>query len=211
MVYDEAGGAYGIEAQPGASATENVVYASADRHHRRRFGADHRNRLYDITGIGSTTSRIPANLGTIAITDNVIYSNGTGIVDSRYYSDTSLLIANNLIYANSAAAIQVIGQSGVSIVNNTIDQPTGDGIDMSATNSGTQSAEQYLRPGHRLGINVAADSENGFVSDYNMFYLPVRSTGAVGELGRRAARHARRLAGRQRRLTRTVSPATRCS
>ena len=109
----------------------------------------------------------------------MIYSNGTGIVDQRYYGTTAVLIANNLIYANTTAAISITGQSGVSIVNNTIDQPIGDGIDISGSNSGTQLRNNIFVIGSGIGINVAANSENGFASDYNLFYLPARAWSAA--------------------------------
>jgi Ca2+-binding RTX toxin-like protein len=183
VVYDESGaGSYGIEVQSGASAVENVVYAS-------RIGiiADGsplvtENRVYDnaLYGIDSINDAYYGG-SLIAITDNVIYSNATGIYDNRYYASTSILFGNNLIYANTTAAISIIGQSGISIVNNTIDQPVGDGIDISGANSGTQIRNNILVIGTGIGINVAADSENGFASDYNMFYLPNRATGAIGD------------------------------
>ena len=111
----------------------------------------------------------------------MVYSNGTGIIDQRYYTGTGVQISNNLVYANTIAAISIIANSGVSIVNNTIDQPVGDGVDISGSNSGTKLRNNILVIGAGVGINVAANSENGFASDYNMFQIADGALAAVGE------------------------------
>ena len=56
-------------------------------------------------------------------------SDGAGIIDQQFYAET-LNLDNNLIYANGTLAISIIGQAAVSIINNTIDQTTGDDIDI---------------------------------------------------------------------------------
>jgi hypothetical protein len=171
---------YGIELLTGATAIENVVYASTIGISADATSLVSANRVYDnaLFGIDSINDFNP-DQGPVAITDNVVYSNGTGIVDHREYSNVSVLIGNNLVYANTVAAVSVVGQSGVSIVNNTIEQPTGDGIDISGANSFTQLRNNIVVTGSGAGINVAADSETGFASDYNMFQLT--GAGAIGE------------------------------
>ena len=185
VVYDESGASgYGIEVQDGATATENVVYASLIGIIDNGAVLVSANRVYDNVQIGIDDINQDYSTGTIAITDNVIYSNGAGIIDQPFYAET-LNIDNNLIYANGTVAISIIGQTGVSIVNNTIDQPVGDGIDISDASSVTQLRNNILVIGSGIGINVAANSQNGFVSDYNMFYaaggFQAAGGGAIGE------------------------------
>jgi hypothetical protein len=126
VVYDESGpNSFAIEVQGGsASAVENVAYASRIGIIADGSALVSENRVYDnaVYGIYSINDVFSGG-NTIAITDNVIYSNGTGIFDDRYYATTSVQYTNNLIYANAVAAISLNGNSGVSIVNNTIDQP----------------------------------------------------------------------------------------
>ncbi len=180
VVYNEAGSEYGIEVSNAASALDNVVWASGTGIIADGATQVTSNRVYDITGVGIFDIRDTGNGGTIAITDNVIYSTGTGIVDTRYYSNQAVLIGNNLIYANTAAAIEIFGNSNVNVINNTIDQPTGDGVDISVGNTNTKLRNNIFVMGSGVAINVAADSQNGFSSDYNLFYLPNGATGSVG-------------------------------
>jgi Ca2+-binding RTX toxin-like protein len=177
IVYGETG-TYGIEAAYGATATENVVYGSQDGIKADGSGAITANRVYDNSryGIYVIDDVSSGGLNALTISDNVIYSNTVGIFDDPYYAISSLLIANNEIFANTTAAISVVGQSGVSIVNNTIDQPTGDGVDLSGGNKNTTLRNNILVIGTGSAISVAADSEVGFASDYNLFYI----TGAGG-------------------------------
>ena len=178
VVYNEGGG-YGIEAAQGASAVENVVWAAGTGIIGDGATLINANRVYDITGIGVEDLNDVYNTGTVTISNNVIYSTGTGLVDARYYNLTAT-IANNLIYANTVAAIQAFGDTNLSVINNTIDQPTGDGIDISNGTSLTTLRNNIFVIGSGTAISVAADSESGFTSDYNLFYLPNGTTGAVG-------------------------------
>ena len=188
VVYDESGASsYGIEAQTSSvTATENVVYASRIGIIDNSAGLVSANLVYDNAQIGiDNIADVGSSSGTVTISDNVIYSNGIGIDDQRYYSSVVQII-NDLIYANTTAAISITGNSGVSIVNNTIDQPVGYGIEISGTNSGTKLQNNIIVIGSGIGIYVASNSETGFASDYNMFSLPSSeieggSTGAIGE------------------------------
>ncbi len=122
VVYDETGtNAYAIEVEAGASAIENVVYASQIGIIANEAVLISENRIYDNIQYG--IDDINGNGATLTVSDNVIYSNAIGFIDQQYYSG-NVLLQNNLIYANSTAAISIVGNTGVSIVNNTIDQPT---------------------------------------------------------------------------------------
>ena len=173
---------YGIEAQAGASATENVVYASAVGILDDDGALISANRVYDnaMSGIYDFSDDEGGNSPT-AITLNVIYSNGTGITDQRDDSSPTVLIGNNLIYANTTAAIAILGNDGITVVNNTIDQPTGVGVSITDANSGTHLSNNIFAIGAGTGIVVGPASETGFASDYNMFWLTNATAGAIGE------------------------------
>ena len=182
VVYDKSDpGAFGIEAQAGATATENVVYASSIGIVADDPNQITDNRVYDNASIGIDSINDVGAGGTVAITGNVVYSNATGIVDQRNYGNTAMQIGNNLVYANTTAAITIDGQNSVSVTNNTIDQPAGDGINVFSGNSGSQLRDNILVIGAGTGINVGPASQNGFFSDYNMFDLTNPGAGAVGE------------------------------
>ena len=69
----------------------------------------------------------------------------------------------------------------MSIVNNTIDQPVGDGIDLTSSNQNTQLRNNILVIGAGIGINVASNSEIGFASDDNMFQITGTARWANGK------------------------------
>ena len=188
VVYDESKYAtpsifsYGIEAQAGASATENVVYASAVGMLDDDATLISANRVYDNAMIGIyDISDEEGGTSPTAITLNVIYSNGTGITDQRDNSSPTVLIGNNLIYANTTAAIAILGNDGVTVVNNTIDQPAGVGVSITDNNSGTHLSNNIFAIGTGTGILVGPASQTGFASDYNLFWLTSPTAGAIGE------------------------------
>jgi hypothetical protein len=177
VVYGETA-TYGIELAGLASATENVVYGGQDGIDTSGPSTITDNRLYDNTRYGIDITSGTYITTAVVISGNVIYSDATGIIDQAYYAISSLQISNNLIYANTTVAISVIGQSNVSIVSNTFDQPAGDGVDLSDSNTNTHLLNNIFVVGTGSAINVASDSETGFTSDYNMF--DVTGIGAVG-------------------------------
>ncbi|HTW68745.1 MAG TPA: right-handed parallel beta-helix repeat-containing protein, partial [Acetobacteraceae bacterium] len=188
VVYDEVGkNVYALEVHAGATALENVVYASQIGIVADAASLVSENRVYDNAQYGiESIDDASIGSGALVFSDNVIYSNGVGIYDDRYYDSSAVEFINNLIYANGTAAIQVFGNSNLSIIDNTIDQPAGDGIDISDANSGTDIGYNILVIGSGIGINISANSENGFVSNNNWFYLPgsggeAAGSGAVGE------------------------------
>jgi hypothetical protein len=99
-------------------------------------------------------------------------------------------IDHNLVYANSTAGIVIAGSTSASVVNNTVDQPQGDAIQVSdgsnESGEGTVGAPSYdvtisnniLAVAAGYAINVSNDNQNNVTSDYNLF----DSTGA-GQVG----------------------------
>ena len=110
---------------------------------------------------------------------NQVYSNSTGIVEEGWGE-----VYNNLVYANTNRGIDVTynhtsGERGV--YNNTVWQDTGDAIRVDATNN-VWLRNNLLSIGAGYAINVDADGQAGFSSDWNLFNL---RTGAafVGRWG----------------------------
>ena len=147
VVYDETGtNDYAVELQFGASATENVIYSSQIGIIADRSGSITNNRIYNNVqyGIDDVNST-----GLLTVSGNVIYSNAIGIIDQRYYTGTGVQISNNLVYANTTAAITLINNSGVSIINNTIDQPVGRRHRHLRHQQQHPDPQQHLRHRHR--------------------------------------------------------------
>ncbi len=85
---------------------------------------------------------------------------------------------NNLVYANSTLGIGIHGGSGDLLVNNTIDQPQGDAVDLDGGSTGVQMRNNILWTLAGDDISVSIDSQQGFASDYNDLY--VTNQGNVG-------------------------------
>src|SRR6185369_916701 len=86
----------------------------------------------------------------------------------------SNLVTGNLIYANTTGGIYVhdvstFGAVMVRVINNTVYQTTGDALRL-LTASGVEVRNNILQADSGYGLVVPADSEFGFVSDFNLFY-----------------------------------------
>ena len=170
-VYNQTTGT-GISLSSG-QATDNIVYGNSVGINATG-GLVNDNQVYDNSSAG-----IDAYY-TVTIEGNHIYANLDGVNLLTYYGYSST-VSNNLLEGNTAVGI--LDQSGSSssvqeIVNNTIYQETGNAIQV---NSGTTNAHLsnnilWAQAGYDLA--VAADSQVGFQSDYNLFY-----TTAAGEFG----------------------------
>ena len=109
--------------------------------------------------------------------DNIVYSNGVGILLGTSYSGE---VNNNLIYGNTFQGIlvQATAGAGTQIVNNTIYEPVGDGIDIQQHSSNVQLRNDIIWTQAGYDISVASDSQTGFASDFNILYTS--GTGQVG-------------------------------
>ena len=90
------------------------------------------------------------------------------------------MINNNLIYANTNQGIlvQAGGGAGTQIVNDTIYEPLGDGIDLQQHSTNVQLRNDIIWVQAGYDVNVASDSQAGFASDYNVLY-----TSGSGQVG----------------------------
>src|SRR5262249_24121222 len=161
-----AGGGTGIylgtayPANSSASASANVVYNNSIGIHEAGYGGTgQQNRVYN-NSLGGLIVDFLAS-----ILENVIYSNLIGI---QFTWNAGGRIANNLVYANfnQGVLIQSPNGSEIDLVNNTIYQPVGDGVDISQT-ANVHLRNNILWAFAGYDITVATDSQIGFASDYN--------------------------------------------
>ena len=127
----------GIQLINGATATRNVVFDNSIGIYSNG-GAITENRSYHNTDAG-----IVADANT-SITNNVIYSNVTGVRGNFAFNGT---LTGNIIYANSQFGFYVSTASyyggAVTLVNNTFVQPTGDAIRALSTSKKPAFAKQH--------------------------------------------------------------------
>ncbi len=162
---------------PSSSALRNVTYNNFDGISANSGALVNENRSYHNSNSGislNVLSGLTSNANR-----NVVYSNNLGILVGTNFSG---LLANNLIYANTSAGVQMSGAGSFSgapkLVNNTIFQPAGDAVRLIGTSRNVELRNNILVVGAARAINVAADSQAGFKSDFNLF----RTTGA-GRVG----------------------------
>ena len=121
--------------------------------------------------------------GTI-VTGNVIYSNGTwGIQGGNNGGATT--ISNNLIYANVSGGFDTTVGNLITLLNNTIYQPTGVGI--TVTNNGVASTatpftfrNNIIEVGAGPAYSIDDFSFPGFLADYNDIF--VTGTGSIASV-----------------------------
>ena len=128
------------------------------------------NRIYNNTGAGVNVS------GSSTVSGNTIYNNGVGIKGSSYY----MTIRNNLIYQNATGITLSSGSNGL-LDSNTIYQLSGDGFDLSGSASYMTLRDNIIDVQSNYAVNVSADSQIGFVSDYNFY--SINGTGTLGLWG----------------------------
>ena len=100
------------------------------------------------------------------VSGNLVYANTVGL--SYEYAGNSGDVINNLFYANSQAAVRITQGSSLRIVNNTLYQPTGNAIEVSQASYDIELRNNVLWADSGVALSVAADSQFGFRSDYNL-------------------------------------------
>lgn len=168
-VYDNVGN--GIHLTIGASATGNVVFRNANGivsgfyYDSGETIAD--NRVYANRAIGIDAS------GADIVSGNQVYGNQTGIRAFREYYGFSGQLVNNVVYDNAARGILM--QSGVNAIirNNTVRQSSGDAVRIENSTTGVEVLNNILIATNGFALNVDADSQAEFSSDYNVFQYPV--------------------------------------
>jgi len=166
----------------------NVVYGNY--YGINGTGDIQQNRVYDNIGIGIRTSGTGGE-----ITGNAVYSNPVGIDVSYYYSSGAQLI-NNLVYGNGVSGLVLNGGNGHTVINNSFYAPTGDAISLQGSTQNVELRNNIVQVDDGYGVNVAANSQGGFTSDYNLFYTS--GTGALSDLSGFELTHPR-LFGRHNR------------
>jgi parallel beta-helix repeat protein len=121
------------------------------------------NRVYHNSGDG-----IYANGGNLVVRGNDVYGNVVGIHFNAYGTNQA---ADNLVYTNANQGVLVDSTGALSITNNTVYQPVGDALRIE---NGTQNAmveNNILNVLAGYDLYVASNSQTGFTSDYNLFFL----------------------------------------
>lgn len=181
----------GIFVNESAYAANNTVYANSILGMSAFRGVIENNTVYG-NGRGIDTSQ-----GTVRY-NRIFHNTGNGITggatgsqiigNTIYGQNLGILMAgadyaaNNLIYDNANDGIWVWRDSGARIENNTIYQTsTGDAIQIAGTHPeqfvnvfpayNVTIKNNILRVAQDYAINIAADSEIGFASDYNDFVI----------------------------------------
>jgi uncharacterized repeat protein (TIGR01451 family) len=159
-------GPYGIQAC-GGQTSDNVVYGNSTGIYGSSSAAVSDNSVYNnATGIDLAYSGLA--------TGNTVYGNNVGILVG--YSAGA--VSNNVVYQNTADGILVQAYSPGDIVNNTVYQPAGNAVCVEDSSQDVHLRNNILWTQSGCDVSVVADSEFGFLSDYNDLYAT--SGGAVG-------------------------------
>ena len=130
------------------------------------------NTVYHNSGDGIDAQGLTNVIG------NTVYGNATGIAFDYTFSSAVQQASNNLVYANTNQGILVTGYESVSLINNTVYQPTGDAIDVFNHSHDNVLRNNILWTQAGYDINVDSTSEVGFQSDYNDLYTT--NSGFIG-------------------------------
>ena len=167
-VYGHGNGYTGIASNSGFDAIiyRNLVYDNSEG--ISGGSVIRENRVYDNEGIGIESFR------NSTIERNVVYDNDVGIVTSNSIP----LIQNNVVYHNDTYGILVkrsestlIPLNYTSVINNTIYQTTGDALRIEGFSEDMRIRNNIIGVSSGIALSVAADSQNGFQSDFNLFYI----------------------------------------
>ena len=170
----------GIILDDGAQAQGNVAYNNASG---MAVGSDSvaiGNDVHD-----NSDSGIQVTFGNATIRGNSVHDNLIGIeVQDR---GKSAQILNNLVYDNTQVGVYLSGSINSELDNNTIYQPLGDAVQ--ATNggsggtSGLRLRNNILWVSVGADLNIASDSQAGFDSDNNLFFVSPDSYAHLGIWG----------------------------
>lgn len=172
-----------------AEARDNVVYDNRNGiecmyYHSQKMphfgGVVSGNRVYHNTENGIILTDASTAWG------NHVYSNSVGIVGKPHWWSAAFqgTIINNLVYDNTNLGVLVQkGRQGAGIVNNTVYQSVGDAvrIEQGSQNVRLRNNVLWVDAGH--DIYVAADSQTGFDSDYNLLHRSTEPNAHIGFWG----------------------------
>ncbi|MEO6842783.1 MAG: right-handed parallel beta-helix repeat-containing protein [Bradyrhizobium sp.] len=171
-----------VDINNGGTFIDNLVFGNAEGVQINTPSTVTGNRIFDNAGAG-----LVLDSSGITVTRNTLYSNGFGI--QAFGSGHT--ISNNLIYADTYAGISLENAANVSIVNNTIYEPTAGtvvyspnpnynvgAVVLDGSSTGTTLSNNIVVALAGVGLQVANNSQAGFTSDYNLF-----QTGTGGRVG----------------------------
>ncbi|MBK7765952.1 MAG: right-handed parallel beta-helix repeat-containing protein [Sulfuritalea sp.] len=148
-----------------------INVSSGDVQRNVSFG---NKRGIEISSGTATDNRVYANTleglyaSSSTVTGNTSYSNATGL-----YMQSGGTARSNLIYANSSQGA-LLQYSGPQFIGNTVYQTAGNAVTLQGSIDNARLIDNILWTLNGSAIVVAADSQDGFVSDFNIFQ------GAVG-------------------------------
>jgi hypothetical protein len=195
VVYDNAD--YGIRVYYDGVARGNVVHDNrvGIAAHSSSAGRIEDNRLYtndvglEFFGYGGTASGNEIYANRVGVGGNYFY--GTFQANRVYSNDVGLElghssgeIANNLFYAHANQAVVLRSSSSSAMtrfVNNTVYQPVGDALRLEQNTQNVLVSNNILWVDAGYALNIAADSQVGFHSDYNLIHLSADPNARVGQ------------------------------
>ncbi|MEW6157227.1 MAG: right-handed parallel beta-helix repeat-containing protein, partial [Verrucomicrobiota bacterium] len=167
-VFDQTGpGDKGIEIFGVAQAIGNVVYEN----HTGLFVAGNgsvarANRVFHNANAGLVAE------GRSTISGNQLYSNATGLRLARAFDG---VVDHNLIYANRAMAVHAEWSPAVALnavlKQNTIEQTNGAAVKIESESGAFELRNNIFQVQGGRALEVAARSQPGLRSDYNLFHL----------------------------------------
>ena len=162
----------GIYAIQNARAIENVVFDEVIGIQTGGSGIGDPGGFASNNRVYNTTSAILAYRNSDVV-GNVIYSSSNGIVARSIFGRFDGDIRSNLIYAIDQTAIRIEDGDGVSLSGNTVRQANGTALKIVAgsKNINVRNNIFWVDGSTALGISVDSNSQFGFTSDYNLFYL----------------------------------------
>lgn len=176
--------AVGIYLANGAEARANVVHGNFNgiyvqdnaSYSTMRVIA---NRVYNNFDRGIWISSVYGYL----IQSNVIYANSVGIFSDQFsVSNGSGTIENNLMYGNTNQGLVIRSSSAYpkAVRNNTVFQEVGDAIRLENSARDVRLRNNILWVESGDAISVANNSQTGFDSDYNLFFIGLGANAHVG-------------------------------
>ncbi len=157
---------YGIVAYSGTAIIANVVFDNNIGVYTNSAEV-RENRIYHNTDAGISADTAPN------LVRNVIYSSPTGVRGNFGFAGT---LTGNIIYATSVAGLAITTGayygSAVTVVNNVFVPTTGDAIrNFSASRNLRVRNSIFVQSTSGYAFNISPDSQIGFESDYNDFFV----------------------------------------
>jgi len=154
----------------GGRAENNIIYSSL--YGIFGYGEISANNIYDITSQGIRYTGVS---GTVS--NNILYSCDTGIYLASPYNSSGVTVKNNIFHDNNKYGLVINGgPQGHQVVNNSFFEPLADAVVLQGSTVDVSLKNNIFQVDAGTAITVAADSQAGFFSDYNLFY----NTGSGG-------------------------------